>query len=59
MSFFIRPRAQRDLTELLEYIAKDNHVAIYRVRDAIMQTCELRKPCKTINSTIISTILQK
>ena len=41
MIFTLLPQAEDDLRNQLEYIAQDNPNAAHRVREAIIQTCEL------------------
>jgi len=36
MKFTLRPQAREDLRLLLEYIAKENPQAAYRMRDAVL-----------------------
>ena len=41
MVFHLTPQAERDLQDLLTHIARDDKNAAYRVRDAILETCDL------------------
>ncbi len=41
MVFHLTPQAQRDLQDLLTHIARDDKNAAYRVRDAILETCDM------------------
>ncbi|MCP3703271.1 MAG: type II toxin-antitoxin system RelE/ParE family toxin [Alteromonas sp.] len=41
MVFHLTPQAQQDLKDLLTRIALDDTSAAYRVRDAILETCDL------------------